>query len=1061
MISIKISNLIWYRKFFILFILFFSIQQLFPQDISNIRFKHIATENFVIEKGLSQNTIRTILQDKIGFLWFGTWDGLNKYDAYDFKIYNKENGLSNTSINCLYEDKKGMLWIGTDNGLNKLNRRTQTITQYFHDPSDTCSLTNNSIYSIAEDQHGYLWIGTERGLNHFDPETELATPYLHKASDNTSLRSNRITKLFFDKNNILWIGTYYGLIRFDTEAKMLTRYYHRPEDSLSLSSNLIRTIFQDKGGTLWIGTEKGLNKFNYNDESFKSFLHEENNANSLSNNKIYAIYEDKEGKLWIGTYGGGINIYNKENDSFTHSKYIPDNPYSLSNNKVYCIFEDDASNIWIGTYSGVNKVDRKSPEFRHYTHIPREDSCLSSSIVWAFLQDTSGIVWIATNNGINLFEKKSGKFSVIQHEEGITNSLSSNKTKTIFKDKEGFFWIGTEDAGVDRLDVKNWKFKNYRNNPYSKNTISDNNVWVIYEDSRDYLWIGTDNGVSRYDRKNEVFKNFRHDPLNKGSICGNTIYYIYEDADGQLFFCTKSGLCRYDRETNNFKTLAFNREDGTEADNLRIMWMNQDNDGIFWFGTMGEGLLKYDPFSQKAKFYTEKDGLPNNIVYAALEDKNSNLWLSTNWGLSRFNKLTGSIINFDIEDGIQSYEFNGGAAYISPEGEMYFGGMNGFNVFYPEEISVFENDPTLVITDLKIFNKETNREFFDKDTIRLSYKDKFFSLEYSALDYLYPQKIKYGYILENVDKDWIYTDASYRYAEYKNTKPGTYIFRLKSSGNENNWNNEGISLTVIITPPWWNTLAFKIPFFALLVFIILFSIAQRFRVLNKKHEKEKNVLAIKQQISDLERKSLRLQMNPHFIFNSLNSIQSFVVSKNSDKAVHYLAKFSKLMRMILQNSREAYTALSEEIEMLRYYIEMEKLRFDNKFDYKISVDEKIDSDFIGIPPMIIQPYIENSIIHGLINKTGKGMIKLDFRIENNSILCTIEDNGVGREMAMKIKEESGLIRESSGMRITSERLEVLSKEKNEKFSVNVIDMKNEKGEATGTRIELKIIYEEL
>lgn len=1044
-----------------LFILVISSQTVLPQKNPDIRFNCIATENFIIEKGLSQNTVRTIIQDKKGFLWFGTWDGLNKYDAYKFIIYNKENGLSNTGIHCLYEDKNGVIWIGTENGLNKLMRSSQKIIQYFHDPGNPNSITNNKIHSIVEDNNGKLWIGTERGLNQFDPVSEKFTPYLHKPQDNSSLRSNRITNLYFDNQESLWIGTYYGLIKFDISTQMLSRFYNRPEDSLSLSNNLIRTIFQDRSGVLWIGTEEGLNKFDYKTQQFTTFTNDINNINSLSNNKVYALYEDNEELLWIGTYGGGVDIFNKKNNTFSHYKHSADNINSLSNNKVYCIYEDKNANIWIGTYSGVNKVDRSSSKFRHFTHIPRKDNCLSSKIVWSFYEDITGVVWIATNNGINLYNKQSGEFSLIKKEEYQQNSLSSNNIKTIFKDKEGIYWIGTEDAGIDRLDVKNWEFENFQHLPNNKNSLCDNSIWIIFEDSKGYMWIGTDNGLSKYDSKNHKFTNFRHDPLDSNTICGNTVYDVYEDTDGKLFFCTKNGLCTYNKDLDNFFTHSFKKDNDKIIKDLRIMSMYKDKEGIFWFGTMGEGLLKYDPNKQVSKFYTKKHGLPNNIIYAALEDDSSKLWLSTNWGLSKFNKKTESFNNYDIEDGIQSYEFNGGAAYKSPTGEMFFGGMNGFNSFFPDEIKPIENIQTLVITALKIFNKETNMEYFDGDTIRLPYNDNFFSFEFSALDYINPLKNKYQYILENVDKDWVKTDASQRYAEYKNTKAGTYTFKVKASNNDKVWNDEGISLTVVIIPPWWNTILFKILLALVIGFSILFSINQRFRALKKKHEKEKNVLAIKQQLMDLERKSLRLQMNPHFIFNSLNSIQSFVVSNNSEKAIHYLAKFSKLMRMILQNSRETYIALSEELKSLTYYMDMEKLRFDNKFDYDIDVDPNIDADFTGIPPMIIQPYIENSIIHGLINKKGKGMININFQLMDTSILCTIQDNGIGREMAMKIRDESGLKRKSRGMQITKERLDILSKQSNEQFLVNICDLKNDSGEAEGTRIELVIYFKEL
>jgi ligand-binding sensor domain-containing protein len=1027
------------------------------QDNEQIRFNRIATENPVIEKGLSQNTVRTILQDSKGFLWFGTWDGLNKFDSYEFKIYNRENGLSNTEIHCLFEDDNGMLWIGTENGLNMLNRETREIIQYFHNPDSSNSISNNKIHSICEDENGCLWIGTGRGLSKYDPIAKKFTSFLHTPEDNSSLRSNRITKVFIDKNGELWIGTYYGLIKLNINSLLMTRFYHRPKDSMSLSDNLVREIFEDSDGVLWIGTENGLNRFDEKNHTFISYLNKPDDFN----NRIYSIFEDDDGILWIGTHGGGIILFNKKNEKFLKRYYYSsDDINSLSNNNVYSIYEDNTGNIWIGTYSGVNKVEPSVSKFNKFTRVPHEKNSLSSDIVWAFLEKSEDTMWIATNNGINIFNKRNGSFSFIQKDINQRNTLSSNKTKALFKDSHGIIWIGTEDKGIDKLNTRSGEFTNYKHNDMNPNSLADNDVWFIGEDKQNLLWIGTGNGLSRFDRENNVFTNYKNNPFDSTSICGNMVYCMFEDDKGSLFFCTKNGLCSFDAKKNNFHRYTFFKE-GKKIINIRVVSVHKDSDGIFWLGTMGEGLLKFDPEKNESEFITVENGLPNNVVYVAIEDSEENLWLSTNWGLSKYNKKTGAIVNYDIEDGLQSYEFNAGAYYKCNDGEIYFGGMNGFNSFYPDQIKALTFNPNLVITDFKIFNKETNREYFDGDTIILDYTDNFFSFEFSSLDFINPFKNKYKYYLENVDKEWIETDATHRFAEYKNISPGSYTFRLKASNHDNSWDNKGIAVTIIIVPPWWNTSIFKILFSLAFVFTIAFLVNRRFKNLKKKHQKEKKVLEIQQQLTELERKSLRLQMNPHFIFNSLNSIQSFVISNDPDKAIHYLAKFSKLMRMILQNSRETHIALSEEIKSLNYYMDMEKLRFDDKFDYTIDVDKSVDTEFIGIPPMIIQPYVENSIIHGLINKSDKGKISICFVLIDNYIKCVIKDNGIGRDKAMEIKKSSGLKRESQGMQITKERLDILSKDQNEQFDVQITDLKNDDGTAAGTKVELKIFYVEL
>jgi anti-sigma regulatory factor (Ser/Thr protein kinase) len=387
--------------------------------------------------------------------------------------------------------------------------------------------------------------------------------------------------------------------------------------------------------------------------------------------------------------------------------------------------------------------------------------------------------------------------------------------------------------------------------------------------------------------------------------------------------------------------------------------------------------------------------------------------------------------------------------------------MNGFNAFYPEQIMQNNFIPPIVITSFKKFNEVQKKEIRTNDTIFLSHDDNFFSFEFSSLDYSNPAKNKYAYRLEHFDKDWIYCDANRRFAEYTKVSPGTYIFRVKGTNSDGVWNEKGISVIIIISPPWWATWSFRIPFFIFLILSGWFIISSRFRRLRKKHEFEKKVLEIEKQLFDLEQKSLRLQMNPHFIFNSLNSIQSFIVNNDSDKATLYLAKFAQLMRLILSNSREPYVPLKDELKALQYYMDIENLRFDNKFTSRIVLDPNVDDDFIGIPPMIIQPYVENAILHGIIHLHGKGNILISLSIKNDLLVCIVEDDGVGRKKAMEFKEHSGLKHKSRGMLITKERLEILNKQLKGQVSVNVIDLFDESGKARGTRVEIYIPFQEI
>ncbi|NOX48621.1 MAG: hypothetical protein GXO89_16765 [Chlorobi bacterium] len=498
--------------------------------------------------------------------------------------------------------------------------------------------------------------------------------------------------------------------------------------------------------------------------------------------------------------------------------------------------------------------------------------------------------------------------------------------------------------------------------------------------------------------------------------------------------------------------------DKNSLSNNTIFAIYEDKTGIIWVGTSGGGLNRLNPRTGNIKSYTTKDGLPNNVIYGILEDDAGHLWISSNLGLSKFYKLAEQFVNYDVKDGIQSNEFNLGACYKDNDGIFYFGGMNGYNEFDPLKIIHNPNPPVVVITNFRKFNDVQHHEYFNDDTIELNYDDNYFSFEISALDYTNPAKNQYKYRLDNIDKDWVFTEAGNRLAEYKRVRPGTYTFKANGSNNDGVWNKEGVSLMVVVHPPWWESWSFRILAIMLVIAAFWYLNFRRARKIRRKQEVQEKMLEIEKQLFDLEQKTLRLQMNPHFIFNSLNSIQSYIINHNAELAVVYLSKFSQLMRLILANSGSKFIVLKEELRSLNYYLELEKLRFDNKFDFNISVDKDIDDEFMAIPTMIIQPYVENAIIHGLLNKEGKGMIDIRFVLHRETIRCTVTDNGIGREKAMQLSRNSGIIKKSQGMMITKSRLEILNKQYGEEFSVEVFDPKDEKGNSLGTEVKLVIHY---
>lgn len=1040
----------------VLLIHFMVFTQAWSQDKYAVGFEAFKTENIKRVKGLSQNMVNCIMQDKEGFLWFGTWDGLNRYDGYSFLIFNKQSGMSNSTINALLQDEDGNIWVGTQDGLNRLERNTSSFTSYKKIPGDRNSLSNNTINHIYQDEKGILWISTIQGLNRFDKENNVYTRINFNMLQADSIRTNWINKVVEDDNGLLWIATRYGLFSLDDSTHSFTPYFHNPDDPLSISDNNITDIYCDESGRLWLGTHNGLNRMLDNGSGFKHYFHSHNIPKSISNNVVNCIFEDSRGMFWVGT-SDKLNLFNQEENTFTHYSHSGINT-SISNDDIRCILEDDMGSIWIGTYNGVNKAKLGLSKFNYYHRDPSNPKSLSSDIIHAIFKDDDGKIWLGTGKGVNIFDRQSGNYSQLSYQLDPYTNLRDERVRALLKDSRGNVWIGTNSYGLLKYDPRSGEFKTYMAEAGNPDKINGNGILWVLEDHAGYIWVATNRGVNAFHPDSSEMRSWMHDPRDEGSISHNRVWMIYEDSKHNMWFGTNNGLNLYDPKTDSFISYTYDPDDPNSISANAVFGIFEDSKGNYWIGTMGGGLNHFDLESGVFTPYTEQNGLPNNVVYMTLEDKEGNLWLTTNWGMSKFNPTTHEFINFDIHDGLQGNEFNGGAWFHAEDGEMFFGGMDGYNSFIPEEIKQNETPPRLAITSFKILNETLNREFSDGDTIHLGYDDNFFSIEFAALDFSNPAKNMYSYTLEGYEDEWNSRDADRRVAEYTRVEPGSYVFRVRGSNNDGYWNNEGTSLHIIILPPWWDTLLFRIVFGALIFALLWTFIYWRIRTIKRKHEVEKKVLAIEKELFDIQQKALQLQMNPHFIFNSLNAIQSFVISSNTDKAIHYLSKFSQLMRRILANSRESSIPLKDELIALKHYMDIERLRFDNKFDYEVVVDPDIDEEFMEIPPMIIQPFVENAILHGLIHSAEEGHISVNLILRSNYIFCTIEDNGVGREKAQKIKDESGIKRKSRGMLITRERLEVLNKQNVDKFAVQIIDLKDENGMAVGTRVELNILF---
>jgi signal transduction histidine kinase/ligand-binding sensor domain-containing protein/DNA-binding response OmpR family regulator len=790
-------------------------------------------ERLGITDGLSQSNVTCIFQDSRGFMWFGTRDGLNKYDGYNVKIYRKDdrnnNTLSANYVKDIIEDSTGNLWIATSGGgLNMFDREKEIFIRYQHSPGDPKSISSHFLNTLEQDKQGNLWIGTDDfGLDVFHREKDEFIHFPHKEND-TSLSSNTVLSIFEDSQKNIWIGTDgYGLNLFQKETNSFTRFFHQDENVTSLSHNVVSSIFEDNKNNLWIGTVGGgLNLFDRKTKTFTRYNNLKGSLNSLSDNYIFSITEDKTGKLWIGTENNGVSIFDFTTGKFHSFHHNDFDNTSLSSSSINCLYTDLTGGMWVGTYNaGLNHTTSDANKFAHYKHIPGTPYSLSNSNVSAIYEDSKENLWLATDGGgLNLFDRKSGKFRHFKHEEGNKNSICGNYVLSVHEDSDGNIWVGTWGNGVTMFNPKNNVFKHFINDPLDSSSIQGNNGWVIKEDNDKNIWIGAHGyGLNRYDRKSGAFTYFND--LNS-KLSSNNIQSIVEDGDGNLWIGTYGGgLNLYNNGTNQFTSFRHSDEKNSISnDNVGPIY--EDSNGNLWIGT-DDGLNHLDRQTDQFKVYKVANGLPNDLISGILPDSKGNLWISTNNGLSRFTPSTNSFENYTVADGLQSNEFR--QAYTkSRSGALYFGGSNGFNEFFPDSIHEDAYVPPLVLTEFSIFNKPVNpsnskdeesvlvKHINETKEITLSYNQAVISFEFASLNYTSQARKQYAYMLEGFDTNWNHIGIK-RNATYTNLDPGEYTFKVKGLTNAGDWSDKIISVKLIITPPFWLTWGFKILSF---VFVI-------------------------------------------------------------------------------------------------------------------------------------------------------------------------------------------------------------------------------------------------
>lgn len=789
-----------------------------------IKFKHLTIVN-----GLSQSTVEAIVQDHQGFMWFGTEDGLNRYDGYQFTVYRNDpeerTSLSNNNIWCLYVDKDGFLWIGTyTGGLNRFDPRLEKFDRFLHAPDDSGSISSDAIRSIAQDSSGTLWVATRGGgLNYLPREQNRFSRILADAKNPGGLASNNIRCVYAQSDGTLWIASDNGVNIFDPAEKKFRRLSHDPTNTNSLISDNVRHIYEDRAGMLWLSTANGLSRFHAESEQFTNYLHDSRNPSSISSNNIRKVFQDNRGNIWIATTHGGLNLFNQTENRFYDYRHDLADARSLSNDNVRVVYQDRGGLLWAGTIGGgLNIYDHDAHRFKHFRYIAEEDNSLSHPIVWAISEGPDGDLWFGSNaGGLDRYNRTSSTYRHYQHDPRRSGSLSDNHIRTIYWDRTGRLWIGTRYSGIDIYDPRSDSFANMRQDRVVENSLSNNNIRHIYQDHLGGLWFATwGGGLNHFHPQSQTFTYFRHRPEQSNSLSSDNVIFVCQDSDSAFWVATADGLNRLSIpgfSGNNpvpqpalteIARYYHDPEQQHSLSNSYVLAIHESQNGDLWIATM-QGInrlpLEYR-LNPRFERYFVKDGLPNDVIYAVLEDGGGRLWFSTNQGISRFDPQLHIFKNFDIRDGLANNEFNTGACAATGDGRFIFGGVNGADEFHPDSLQDDDYPAPVVLTGFNIYDKPaTLASSVDHlEKITLSHRDNYFSFEFAALDFSTPERNQYAYKLQGFDQEW-QNAGNRRFAGYTHLDAGDYVFKVKGTNGDGVWNERVREIHITITPPFWKT----------------------------------------------------------------------------------------------------------------------------------------------------------------------------------------------------------------------------------------------------------------
>ena len=985
--------------------------------------------NFTVRDGVAQSQVYTMLQDHRGYLWLGTrGGGLCRFDGSKFETFTEKDGLINSYIRKIRQDEKKRLWIATDNGITVYNGLT--FRNYYPLGKGKPVI----VYDLAFGKQGKVWLATASGLMLFEKGK------FTNVSSKVGIPEGTVNSLLIDRKNRLWIATGEGLYRMSL-ASSKQRAKHLRQESPYMN-NAVNVVKEDSDGAIWIGTYgDGAYRYKYGHYSRIDFHHE------LYTRTVLDIYCDQK-TVWFGTLNHGVVSYDKATRKFGKLT----EKEGLSNDHVRSILKDNAGTMWFGT-SGAGISNYVGKLFTVYD----ESTGLSGSFIYSVFRDDHRRLWVGTSRrGVTLMTP-----SGFQRFDA-SNGFADVKVKCIAEDANGWLYFGTDGNGVFLYNGESFR---------QLTRLGQQYVRGIQRDATGNIWIATaGSGIARLEPDNSFDPKVEVYLMGRG-LLSNRLTCLHIDKRNRIWYGTENSGVGY--VENNRASRAFIRtKEGLISDAVRSL--AEDQNGCLWIGTAGSGIARINLYSgnRKPVNYGYASGLTSSNIYLLAIDKRNNLITGTEKGLD-YIKLDRrrhpvSIRHYGKGEGFTGIETCQNAVFNDVDGTIWFGTINGLAHYNPANARRNTHEPITSITDVRLFYESLSKTPYaeaigawkEVKELRLPYDQNHLTFDFFAINLNNPEGVRYKWKLDGFEENWSPATAEHSIV-YSNIPPGNYTFLVKASNEDGTWNKEPQRVKISISAPYWQQTWFRLLIILTAAGIIVFLFRWRINRVRAKANELQERLQLEKEVVELEQKALRLQMNPHFIFNALNSIQSQIGNGNEQEARYYLAKFSRLMRQILDNSRNSIITLEQEVETLENYLLIEQYCNGNRFDYTISVEESLEPDFVKLPPMLLQPFVENAIKHGFRfppESNKRGHITIQFRDCDPYLECEVMDNGIGRERSDELNSQSKeTYHVSTALIVTRERLELYQSD-GPPSSLELFDLKDEAGNPAGTKVVIRIPF---